>query len=466
MISISVEVLYTIVAVNILLLHASLYLLFIKAGYKGWKAFVPGYNVFVVTKITGRPWYWILLMLLPVIGFLFVMITLFDLLHSFGRKKFIHFVLGMLFGVFYLFAVAVNKRVKYIGPRTLHTKQQPMIREWAEAIILAVVLVSVYIKPFWFETYNIPSQSMEGTLLMGDYILVSKFHYGPRLPITPLAIPFVHSNVGNGLSYYDGLKLPYLRLPGISHINRGDVVVFNYPADDTKPIDRRSNYIKRCVALPGDTFYIDNKLVKANKQAENLPVDAQLSYMATMDTTVLPEYFDNKGFGLASPTENLSFYEFKLTPTKALELAKLKHVDTVKLVSYPKPVHIKEVFPNSINYPWNVDYYGPLYVPKKGDTIILNDTNIVLYKRIIEVYEGNKLTVNGPYIKVNGIETQSYIIKQNYYFMMGDNRDYSSDSRYWGFVPEDHIVGKAWFIWLSINEEGSYRTERLFKQIK
>lgn len=465
MIIISPSIIITLFIVALVLLHASLFLLFKKAGVKPWLAFIPGVNVYNILKLTGRRWYWLILMLLPVVGFLFVLISFFDLLHSFGKKKFYHFLLGLVFGVFYLFFIAVNNRVQYVGVRNKNATHLPMMREWAEAIILAIVLVTAYIKPFWFETYNIPSQSMEGTLLMGDYILVSKVNYGPRMPITPLAIPFVQNAMGQNNSYFDKIQLPYFRLPGIEKVDRGDVVVFNYPADDTHPIDRRINYIKRCIALPGDTMVIENKLVQIDHKVQVAPPLAQYNFMAEMTCNVQPEYFNGKGFGQATPVTSLSFYQFSIPTSLVDSLMTVKDVDTVRLVCYGPNRRILEIFPQSAVYPWNLDFFGPLYIPKKGQTVMLDQNNIKLYERIIRVYEHNDLMVNGPYIKLNGQNVNSYTFKQNYYFMMGDNRDNSSDSRFWGFVPEDHIVGKAWFIWMSVDENRSIRYDRLFRSI-
>jgi signal peptidase I len=465
LIIISPSIIITLFIVAIILLHASLFLLFKKAGLKPWLAFIPIINILNVLKLTGRRWYWLILMLLPVVGFLFVMISFFDLLHSFGKKKFYHFLLGLVFGVFYLFFIAVNKKVQYVGVRNKNATHLPMMREWAEAIILAIVLVTAYIKPFWFETYNIPSQSMEGTLLMGDYILVSKVNYGPRMPITPLAIPFVQNAMGQNNSYFDKIQLPYFRLPGMENVDRGDVVVFNYPADDTHPIDRRINYIKRCIGLPGDTLVIENKVVQIDHKAQTAPPLAQYNYMAEMACNVQPEYFNGKGFGQATPVTSLSFYQFSIPASLVDSLMTVKDVDTVRLVCYGPNRRIQEIFPQSAAYPWNLDFFGPLYIPKKGQTVTLDQNNIKLYERIIRVYEHNDLKVNGPYIKLNGQNVNSYTFKQNYYFMMGDNRDNSSDSRFWGFVPEDHIVGKAWFIWMSVDENRSIRYDRLFRSI-
>lgn len=448
---------------TVVILHLTLYCLFRKAGVKGWKAFVPILNILETLKITGRSWYWVILMFLPVIGFLFVMITLFDLFYCYNRRRFHHFLLGITFGVYYLAIITLLPKTKYLGPRKKGFYHGHILREWAEAIILAIVLVSAYIKPFWFETFNIPSQSMEGTLVIGDYIMVSKFNYGPRLPITPLAIPFVHNAIGNSESYYEDFQFEYLRLPGFSSIYRGDVVVFNYPADVGRPTDRKTNYIKRCIGLPGDTVMIKNRVVYINSQPQGLPVHAQFTYMAKLNKPVYPEYFKDLGCEAPSPIQDLTSYLFTANMATIEMLKKLPVVDSVWL-AMPDGNH--DIFPQNDLYPWEQNNFGPLYIPQKGKTFVLNAQNIKLFERVIRVYEGNDLKVNGPYIKINGVNTNTYTFKQNYYFMMGDNRDKSSDSRFWGFVPEDHIVGRAWFIWLSFDEEHHWRTDRFFKSIE
>lgn len=444
-------------------LFASLYVIFRKAGIKGWYAFIPVYNIYKTLEITGRPRFWLLLMFVPIVGFLFVMITFFDVLFVFGLRRFYHYLLGMVFGVFMLPFAAMRN---YQGQRNHIPHHMPFAREWAEAIILAIVYVVAYVKPFWFETYNIPSQSMEGTLLEGDFITVNKYSYGARLPITPIAIPFVHSMIGEDKSYYDGLELEYFRFPAFSTIKRGDVVVFNYPAEEDKPIDRRLNYIKRCIALPGDSLRIDDKKVFVNGNLQAAPANAQFAYMAGLSNARPPDYFAEQGFGYPTPINSLKLHNFFITETKAEELKKVPVVDSVWLSVYPRGQGTAEVFTHDTQYNWNLDNFGPVVVPKKGQTVQLTEQNIVLYKRIIERYEGNTLKVNGPFIKINGQNVSTYTFKQDYYFMMGDNRDRSSDSRVWGFVPEDHIVGKAWFIWLSKDEKNQFRYNRFFKMIE
>lgn len=444
-------------------LFASLYFIFRKAGIKGWYAFIPLFNIYKTLEITGRPRFWLALMFIPIIGFLFVMITFFDLLYVFGLRRFYHFLLGMVFGVFMLPVVAFRQ---YEGQRHKIRHQSPFIREWAEAIVLAIVYVVCYVKPFWFETYNIPSQSMEGTLLEGDFITVSKYNYGPRLPISPIAVPFVHSMIADGKSYYDGLLFDYFRFPGFSTIERGDVVVFNYPADEGHPIDRKLNYIKRCIALPGDTLRIENKKIFVNGEIQLAPEHAEFAYMASLNESRQPEYFEEKGYGIPTPINTLKLYNFFITEAQAQELKKLPEVDSVWLSVYSRGQATAEVFTHDTEYDWNLDNFGPVTIPQKGKTILLNEGNIVLYKTIIEEYEHNTVKVNGPYIKVNGLNVNSYTFKQDYYFVMGDNRDRSSDSRVWGFVPEDHVVGKAWFIWLSKDAQGAFRYDRFFKMIR
>lgn len=444
-----------------LTLFASLYVIFRKAGTKGWYAFIPVYNIYKTLEITGRPRFWLLLMFVPIVGFLFVMITFFDLLFVFGLRRFYHYLLGMVFGVFMLPFAAMRK---YEGHRHHIPHHTPFMREWAEAIILAIVYVVAYVKPFWFETYNIPSQSMEGTLLEGDFITVNKYAYGARLPITPIAVPFVHSMIGDDKSYYEGLEFEYFRFPGFENIERGDIVVFNYPAEGDKPLDRKLNYIKRCIALPGDSLRIENKMVFVNGNLQIAPEKAEFAYMAGLSENRQPEYFANKGFDYPTPINSLKLHNFFLTEAKAQELKKLPEVDSVWLSVYPRGAGTGEVFTHDV-YDWNLDNFGPVAIPQKGKTVLLNEKNIVLYKKIIEDYEHNTLKVNGPYIKINGQNVNAYTFKQDYYFMMGDNRDRSSDSRVWGFVPNDHIVGKAWFIWLSKDAEGKFRYDRFFKMI-
>ncbi|OWY21186.1 signal peptidase I [Sphingobacteriales bacterium UPWRP_1] len=350
------------------------------------------------------------------------------------------------------------------------------IREWLYAALFAVI-ITIFIRTLIAEVYIIPTSSMEKTLLVGDYLLVSKFSYGIRMPITPLSLPFSHNTLpfSGKPSYSAAIQLPYCRLGSLDNLKRHDPVVFNYPIDDQRPIDKRENYIKRCIALPADTFEIINRQVYINGKPDSLPPLAQFNYFLRTDKTPLsPQTLSKMGItegGLRS--DNAGLYEYTLTAANLLKVKQLQNVVGIDTIVRAKGIYLphEPVFPQDPqNYPWNIDNYGPLVIPAKGMTIVLNTQNISLYSRIIEVYEGNQLQVTENSITINGKETNTYTFGMNYYFMLGDNRQNSADSRYWGFVPEDHIIGKAKLVWLS-SEEGvpfpdNVRWERMFKPVE
>lgn len=349
-------------------------------------------------------------------------------------------------------------------------KKKSVVREWIEALLLALIAATI-IRTFLIEAYTIPTSSMEKTLLVGDYLFVSKLNYGPRIPITPLAFPLAHNTMpySNGKSYSEAIKLPYYRLPGFGSIQHNDIVVFNYPMDDERPVDKRENYIKRCIALPGDQLQIVNRRVQVNGQDAYLPPNMQFEYFvqtkdAPIDPNAILKMGVNEGGQVIS--DNGFLYKYTLTNQNLPQVAALPNA-TLDTIVRPKGVFIPEepVFPQDpLHYAWNIDNYGPLTVPAKGQTITLDSANVVLYRRIIESYEGNTLKQEGNKFMINGQETNQYTFKMDYYFMMGDNRHNSADSRYWGFVPEDHIVGKAVMTWLSV-EDGKIRWDRVLKWI-
>ena len=367
-------------------------------------------------------------------------------------------------------------------------KKKSAVREWTDAIVFAVIAATL-IRTFFIEAYVIPTPSMERSLLVGDFLFVSKVNYGARTPITPIAFPFAHHTMPliNTKAYWDGIKLPYYRLPGLSDVKRGDVVVFNYPMDADsplyRPVDKRENFIKRCQGIPGDTLsVVDAQVYIGSKTAQN-PPEGQIDYTYTTSGIDLnPQILSDL---------HISIYEGNANPTMTAEAAKtLKGYSNIKSLApritpkgtvdpqspvYPTnqghPVGPPNLMLNGKqpNYKWNVDNYGPIIIPKKGWTVKLDSMSYPLYERCISVYENNKLEVKGNDIFINGKKTDSYAFKMNYYWMMGDNRHDSDDSRFWGFVPEDHIVGKALFIWMSWDDNASFfgkiRWSRLFRGI-
>ena len=377
------------------------------------------------------------------------------------------------------------------------------IYEWGNAIVFATV-VATLIHIFFFQMYVIPSSSMEKSLLVGDYLYVSKVTYGPQMPNTPVAFPFVHHTMPfsqTKKSFSEAIKLPYKRLKGLRQIERNDVVVFNFPAGDTvlvenqavtyydvlrdyqeqygkqkgrellekqynivyRPVDKRENYIKRCVALPGDSIKIVDGELFINGKVQDKVVEKQYCYSINTSEPLSQYAIDELGITEISGSGNNYFSP--LTDQMVERLLKMKNVKSVT-----RYIATDESFPHDPHYKWTADNMGSLWIPKKGATITLTQENLPLYERIIDVYEDNDLEVKNGEIFINGEKSESYTFKMDYYWMMGDNRHNSADSRYWGFVPEDHIVGKASFIWMSADQRGSFPTNirwnRLFNKVK
>jgi signal peptidase I len=377
--------------------------------------------------------------------------------------------------------MAINK--EFTPNPVSQKKQKSAIREWFDSILFAVVAATL-IRWLFFEAFTIPTPSMENSLLVGDFLFVSKLHYGTRTPKTPLQVPLTHQTVwGTNIpSYTDAIQLPQLRLPGFSDVKRGDVVVFNYPPELQHPVDLKTNYIKRCVGLPGDKIEVRDLQVYANGVAMENPPRMEDEYFVATTTAVNEEkVFKQNGiseynsyletFNDTINTNDQSGYLIFTTSEIAEKLKTYDFVKSVTVVKSPKEVSEPMLYPNSSLFKWNRDNYGPVTVPKEGVTVNLTPENIALYGSVIKNYEGNEeVTVDDKSVKVGGKAITSYTFKQDYYFMMGDNRHNSADSRYWGFVPMDHIVGKAVFVWMSIDPDptsffNKIRWNRLFRVI-
>lgn len=378
------------------------------------------------------------------------------------------------------------------------------VMEWVEAMLFAVVVV-VPLKLYFFGLYMIPTPSMENTLLVGDYLFVNKLVYGPRMPNTPLAFPFVQHTMpfsDRVPSFVDWINYPYKRLSGFSQIKRDDVVVFNFPAGDTvaliepnttyyelvrvmgrqaleeqseivyRPVDKRENYIKRCVGMPGDSLQIISGQVYINGTSQPLIPGVEFIYFVEVKSGYrFSEIYLNKlGVDIQYVAFDKGVYQMPLTHDAVVSLEANPNVErVVRGVSH----NVSEsIFPHDPSkYAWTEDNYGPIWIPNQGATVALSVANLPLYERIIKNYEGHDLRVDAAtsQIFIDDIAVDSYTFEMNYYFMMGDNRHNSADSRFWGFVPEDHIEGKATFVWLSITPGKSIfnglRWDRMFRSI-
>lgn len=350
-------------------------------------------------------------------------------------------------------------------------KKKSSIAEWLKAISLAFITIIIF-RVFFFEAFTIPSPSMEKSLLTGDYVLVSKLSYGPRLPITLLSLPFAHQRLPfteNTNSYLDWIQLPYKRLFGPPEVKHNDVLVFNYPMEEEHPLDQRIYYIKRCVAIPGDSLQIKEGQVYVNGNYSDEARELQFNYKVVTDQdSIDSDALTKLGITEGGKMRNKGEFWFTLNAATVDSLKKVAHVLSVEPLIEKKESYSDYMFPENEHFLWNVDFFGPLYIPKAGDSVGLTIENLPLYKRIISVYEKNNLKVCGDSIFINDIYSSNYTFKMNYYFMMGDNRHNSADSRFWGFLPEDHIVGKAVLVLLSIDKseaKSGIRWDRWFQKI-
>ena len=377
--------------------------------------------------------------------------------------------------------MAINKEMT--AQSVSQKKNKSAIREWFDSVLFAVIAATL-IRWLFFEAFTIPTPSMENSLLVGDFLFVSKLHYGTRTPKTPLQVPLTHQTIwGTNIpSYTDAIQLPQYRLPGFSEVKRGDVVVFNYPPELQHPVDLKTNYIKRCVGLPGDKLEVRDLQVFTNGIAMENPPRMENEYFVATTTAVneekvfkengISEYHSyTESFNDTLPANDQQGYLVFTTVEIAAKLKTFDFVKNITLVKSLKEISEPMLYPNSTLFKWNRDNYGPVTVPKEGMTVSLTPENVAMYGTVIKSYEGNDdVIVDEKSVTIGGKAITSYTFKQDYYFMMGDNRHNSADSRYWGFVPMDHIVGKAVFVWMSIDPDptsffNKIRWNRLFRVI-
>ena len=520
--------------------------LYEKAGRKSWEAFIPVYNSIVLMKIINRPTWWTFLLFIPIINLIMFPVVWVETLRSFGKNSTADTLLGIFTCGLYIYYINYTQDVTYIADRSLvaTTKTGDTISSLLFAVVVATLVHTYVMQP-----YTIPSSSLEKSLLIGDFLFVSKFHYGARTPMTTVAAPMVHDTVpfihtksylyddNNPESLKNKLQLPYFRFPGFEKIENSDIVVFNWPRDTlfhmykpadrrySKPVDKKTNYVKRCVGIAGDSLQIKNGDVYINGKLLILPerarpqfcYDVQLkdgadetflqqndvkeyTYVFKMerklwDNNIVRQFLHDENIRVTEVSKDstnayfnapavtadiykklnlgIGYYQANLTAQKADLLKSDPNVESVKRFIktgvedgiYPD---MQDGRPSTTNN-WNSDNFGPIYIPKAGATVKLDAKSLPFYKIIISEYEKNKLKVTGNDIYINDKIATTYTFKQNYFWMMGDNRNNSLDARYFGYTPEDHIVGKPVFIWMSWDSNGKglnkIRWERLFTTV-
>ena len=484
-----------IIVVYKLLLVASLWGVFTSAGKNPWEALIPFYGEYIWIKILKvKTLQHFIFLFVPFINVFVFWLLCVETTYGYSRRRIWECLCACLFFFVYFPVLHFVKKEKYTCAKDLPPYKKSAAREWFDTLVFALTVVLI-IHAFYFKGFMIPSSSMEKSLNVGDFLFVSKVAYGPRVPQTLITFPFVQHTLPltkDVPSYLTWLELPYHRLPGLHEVRRNEVVVFNFPDGDTvssvfqsnisyntlvkevgrervwndketfgrityRPVDRRENFVKRCIGIGGDTLEIRDRQVYVNGEKACNPEQLQFNYRIYPSPGVVSRKTWQE-LGVSNDDLKMLFNPaygtVPLTDGMVEKLAAMPTVSKVEPIIEPAGWGDGRLFPFSPSvYAWNVDNYGPVYIPKQGDTLRLNLANLALYHRLITIYENNTLEIEDGKILINGEETDRYVCQMNYYWMMGDNRHNSADSRYWGFVPEDHVVGKAYIVWFSWNKD-------------
>ena len=526
--------------------------LFSKAGIDSWKAFIPVYNFYLLAKLLEKPWWWCLIMIVPGVNIIMYGVFGFNVARAFNKPSNQDLLFASILPYIFFVKLGFDDTAKFVGLSKFTIEPSKMIKNWVDPIIFAVIAASI-IRGYFIEAFTIPTSSLEKSLMVGDFLFVNKFAYGPKIPQTPLAFPFAHHTLPlseTKKSYLEWIKLPYFRLPGFGSVKNDDIVVFNYPDGDTvalkqqnqsyyqiirdiadneiaqskdknlnkntvkkqvweyvnsntdqfgeivgRPVDKREHYVKRCVGIAGDNFEVRQGNVFINGIMQKMPAKAQHHYFVKAKSNfVTLEYLDNLdvyvtealitsvglenekpsvflepftgGNGRYIPLRNYDYNIFKNTfTTKDTTVYCLNMTEESAAIIKANPnvyqvfkrvdmdnAYDNGIFPHNISYAWNNDNFGPLLIPKQGLILPIDTHNICLYEKILNTYDNgiHQVSKQGAQVLYDGKPITSYTFKQDYYFMMGDNRHNSADSRSWGMVPYDHVVGSPFFVWFSM----------------
>jgi signal peptidase I len=491
----------------VLISFIGLYKIFEKVGLPAWKALIPIYNFWIVGTIINRPKWWAFIMIVPGVNLIMYGVYGFHLARAFKKRMNNDLIIASFVPYLYFAYLGFDKNIKFFGVTDIKTESS-FIKNWADPIIFAVVAASI-IRGFFFEAFTIPTSSLEKSLMVGDFLFVNKICYGAKVPQTPIAFPFAHHTLPfttETKSYLEWIKLPYMRLPGYSKPKNGEIIVFNYPDGDTittgtqqytsyyemvrrfgysnmnnpnfmvtlgdlsvkngkkigRPVDKREHYVKRCVGIAGDKLEIKDGEIFINDKKQEMPEHAQhlhkvkvLSSVLNIDEQFLDKFdiYVTEAYPVGANGDTAN-YILNMPRDVAGKLKNTPGIIEVERIIEPKGEYSSSIFPHNPKFPWNNDNFGPITLPKAGMTIQIDTNNLCIYEKMLSTYDDgiHQITTSGAQVLYDGKPITNYTFKQDYYWMMGDNRHNSADSRSWGVVPFDHIVGRPVFVWLSIKD--------------